>query len=142
MPKPVTIPEPINLFRRLAGVGTILLGAFALFYCVSYIGEVWNTPQRTLVISVTIASVLIMSIGAVIGFPELLPKKIVAASIFFFGILTMFIGLSTLVWVGYNLFFAQRNELPNGNLRFPIMAICVGFGMAAKSYSKLKSQGD
>ena len=92
MPKPLTMPEPINLFRRLAGVGTILLGAFALFYCVSYIGEVWNTPQRTLVVSVTIASVLIMSIGAVIGFPELLPKKIVAASIFFFGILTMFIG--------------------------------------------------
>lgn len=139
---PDAIREPINLFRRIAGVGTILLGAFALTYCVAYIGELWNTPQRSLAIFVTTASVLMMFIGTAIGFPELLPKKIVAVIFFFFGVLTMAVGLATLGWVAYNLFVDQQKEFRMGNLRFPFLAIGVGFGIAAKSCHQLRHRAN
>ena len=92
--------EKINLFQRLAGYGTMLLGAFALYYCMTFFGALWNTPQRSLSIGVTVASALVIFIGLVIGFPELLPRKIVALSVFLFGILSMVMGLAILVWFG------------------------------------------
>jgi len=100
--------EPISVFRRLIGYGTMLLGAFTLYYCISFIDDLWNTPQRTVAVVVTLASLLTIFIGVVIGFPEFLPKKIVAFSLLLFGILTMLIGVLILVWFAYNVFVARQ----------------------------------
>lgn len=131
------IPEPISFLRRLVGFGTMLLGAFALYYCVSFIDDLWNTPQRTISIVVTISSLVVIFIGVVIGFPEFLPGKIVSFSLFLFGILTMFMGLLILVWFGYNVFVARQAAFRMGNPSFAVTLILIGYVFAARGFSEL-----
>ena len=92
----------------------MLLGAFALYYCVSFIDDLWNTPQRTLSIVITLASLFIIFIGVVIGFPEFLPRKIVAVGWLIFGILTALMGLMILIWFAYNVFVARHKDFEWG----------------------------
>ena len=129
--------EPISVFQRLVGYGTMLLGAFALYYCISFIDDLWNTPQRTAAIVVTLASLITIFIGVVIGFPEFLPKKIVALSLLLFGILSMLIGVLILVWFAYNVFVARQKGFRMGNPSLAVSMVLVGAGIAAKSFSKL-----
>ena len=129
--------EPISVFRRLIGYGTMLLGAFALYYCVSFIDDLWSTPQRTLSIVITLASLFIIFIGVVIGFPEFLPRKIVAVGWLIFGILTALMGLMILIWFAYNVFVARQQGFRMGSPSFAVTMILFGCGIAAKSFSKL-----
>ena len=115
----------------------MLLGAFALYDCVSFIDDLWNTPQRTIAIIVTISSLVVIYIGVVIGFPEFLPGKIVSFSLFLFGILTMFIGLLILVWFGYNVFVARQAGFRMGNPSVAVMLILTGYVFAARGFSEL-----
>ena len=133
-------PELISVFQRLVGYGTMLLGAFALYYCISFIDDLWNTPQRTAAIVVTLASLLTIFIGVVIGFPEFLPKKIVALSLLLFGILSMLIGVLILVWFAYNVFVARQQGFRMGNPSLAVSMVLVGAGIAAKSFSKLRAR--
>lgn len=131
-------PESITIPRRLVGLGTMFLGTMALYFCVSYLDDLWDTPQRTVSIVVTGLSALIVFNGIVIGFPDLLPSKIVAGSMAFFGILIMLIGATTLVWFAYNVFVARQKEFRMGMPSFSVTMILVGFGITAKSISSLK----
>jgi len=142
MAQPIIPNEPFKLLQRLAGLGTMLLGAFALYYCISFFGDLWNTPQRTISIVVTTASVLLVFTGLVIGFPELLPSKIVALSLFLFGMLSMFVGLAILVWFGYNVFVAWQKEFQIGSPSFAVAMITVGFGIAARGFRKLRERSN
>ena len=118
----------------------MLLGAFAFYYCISFIDDLWNTPQRTVAIVVTLASLLTIFIGVVIGFPEFLPKKIVAFSLLLFGILSMLIGVLILVWFAYNVFVARQQGFRMGSPSLAVTMILFGCGIAAKSFSKLRAQ--
>ena len=133
-------PELISVFQRLVGYGTMLLGAFALYYCISFIDDLWNTPQRTTAVVVTLASLLTIFIGVVIGFPEFLPKKIVALSLLLFGILSMLIGVLILVWFAYNVFVARQQGFRMGSPSLAVSMVLVGAGIAAKSFSKLRAR--
>jgi len=137
---PESIQEQITLLRRLVGLSTMLLGAFALYYCFSFVNELWNTPQRTLSICVTVASVVMIFIGAVIGLPELLPSKIVASSIFAFGIFTMLVGISILVRLVYIVFMGQQKIHPLAGSAYSLAIIAVGCGFAVRSFSKLRNR--
>ena len=130
--------EPINLFQRLAGIGTMLVGAFALYYCLTFFGALWDTPQRSIAIGVTVSSALVIFIGLVIGVPEMLPSKIAAMSIFMLGILSMLIGLAILVWFAYNILVAWQKEFRLGSPSIAVAMITVGYALAARSFAKLK----
>ena len=130
------------LLQRVTGIGTILLGAFALSFCVAFLDDLWNTPQRTVAIVVTVASALIIFIGVVIGFPEVLPRNVVALSIFLFGVLAMFAGVSILAWVIFNIFVARQPQFQMGNLSFPIISIYAGYTIATRSFFQLKHRNN
>ena len=131
-------PEPIPRLRRLTGFGTMLLGAFALYYCLKYIGALWDTPQRPVAIGVTVASLLVIFIGIVIGFPELLPSKLVSLSILCFGVFTMLVGVLILAWFAYNILIAWQKQFRLGNPSIAIAMIVVGYTMAKTGYRKLR----
>ena len=92
----------------------MFIGVFTLYYCTSFLGDFWNTFQRTISIVVTSTSALMFfRIGE--WLPESLPNKIVALSFF----LIMFIGLAILIWFAYNLLVAWQKEF---RIRCPAIA--------------------
>jgi len=135
-------PEPISISRRLVGYGTILLGAFALYYCISFIDDLWNTPQFAVAVIVTLASLLMIFTGVVIGFPEFLPQRIGAFSTPLFGLLTMCIGVLILVWFVCNVFVFRQQGFRLESLALAVSMVLVGGGIAAKGFSKLRSGED
>ena len=131
-------PSPISIVQRMVGFGIILLGAFSMYYCVSFLDDLWNTPSRAATIAVTVTSALVILFGTVIGFPEFLPRKIVLITLFVFGLLTTLIGVMILVWFCYNILIAWQKEFYPGNPAIAILMVTVGFGIAVKSYRKLR----
>jgi len=132
---------PPPLVQRVVGFGTIMLGAFALYYCVSFIGDVWNTPTRSMAIGATVSSVVIILFGIAIGFPEFLPRKAVSVIMLVFGFVTAAIGLSIAAWVAFNLLVARQPAFRAGNSPIAAMVI-TGCGIAWRCYSKLKQNSD
>ena len=128
----------ISISQRLAGFGAILLGAFSMYYCLSFLDDLWNTPSRTAAIAVTVTSALVMLFGTAIGYPEFLPKKIVSFTIFVFGLLTTLIGVMILVWFCYNILIARQKEFLIGNPAIAILMVSVGFGISLRYYRKLR----
>lgn len=140
----VSHSEPISFARRLVGMGTVLVGVLALCCCLSFLGSLWNTPQRTLSLVVTVSSALLIYFGVVIGLPDYLPAKIVALSVFAFGTLTTLLGLSILAWVAYNVFVSRQDGFRMrafGQLQMPVLMVAVGSAMAAKSFLQLRNRG-
>lgn len=135
----MTNPNSITIPRRLVGVGTMLLGAFAMYYCISFLADLWSTPQRTVAIVVTVISGSVVFLGAVIGFPDFLPSKIVAISMFLFGILIMAVGSSILAWFAYNVLVARQEEFVMGKPSFAFTMVIVGAGIAFKGFSTFKT---
>ena len=134
----MTNQDMITIPRRLVGIATMLLGAFVLYYCTSFLVDLWNSPQRTAAIVMTVLSGLVIILGAVIGFPDFLPRKIVAICMLLFGILIMFVGATILVWFAYNVFVVRQGEFVMGKPSFAVTMVVVGAGIAFKGFSTFK----
>ena len=132
----------ISLIQRFVGYGTILLGVFALYYCVSYIGDLWDTPKRTVAIGVTASSVAVILFGVAIGFPEFLPRKTVSLIMLTFGLITAGIGSAIAAWLAVNILAARQPQFSNGDPTIAIVMVSLGIGIAYKCYSNLAKRSN
>lgn len=132
-----TAEPPIMIGQRLAGIGTILVGLFALYHCWAFVQMLWDTPSKNLGIGATVGSVLMILVGVFIGFPDWLPKKLAASNMVLFGLCSVLLGASILLWFLYNALVAKQPEFVAGPPAMAGIMIVVGAGMVSRGYRKL-----
>ena len=133
--------DHVSITQRLIGVGTILLGSFTAIACLSFVGGLEGGPLVAAIV-VVIASVVMVFFGVVIGFPDYLPKKMVAGTFLVFGILSMLMGATVLIWFGFNIFVARQQQFQPGMIGMPIAMVVAGFAVTATSWAKLRGRED
>lgn len=129
--------EHISIGQRFIGIGILALGGVALYVCATFLGQLEGRPLYA-GMGVAVVSALTMFFGVVIGFPDFLPKKIVAGTFLVLGIFSMLLGATILVWVFFNLFVERQAEFQPGRIGLPILMVTAGFGVASASWSKLR----
>lgn len=132
--------QPISIGQRLTGLGILCIGLFALVNGLMYVQTLWDTPSRNLGVGVIVGSALMTFGGVAFGFPELLPKKVVALSILLFGLFSLLMGVAILLWFLYNTFVERQPEFQAGRLGIVFAMIWVRLGMMYKGYSKLSNR--
>lgn len=126
--------QSIMFGQRVAGVGTMFVGLFALYYSLMFIQSLWDTPSRNLGIGVTLGSVVMMVMGIFIGFPDKLPKHAAALSMIMFGLCSVLCGSIILVWIVYNTFVERQLSFVAGPPGFAGIMIAVGIGLVVKGF--------
>ena len=102
------------------------------------LAQMRDALDRNSAIATAALAIILVSVGAVLGYRDYLPKKIVATTTIGIGVLGIVAGVGTLGWVGYNLFVERQKEFHPGRLGLPFIMIAVGYGFVRKGISALK----
>lgn len=130
---------PIKLGQRLVGLGTILIGALAFYACTTFVSSLWDTPQRNLGIGVTLGAVLMICVGIVIGFPDKLPRNLVAMTMLIMGLLSILVGVLVICRCIYNVLFEPTDTLLAARISMSTAMLVVGYGFMTKAFNQLRS---
>lgn len=132
------IKEAIPFSNRLVGGGVIVFGMLMAVFSISTLAQMRDALDRNSAIATAALAIILVSVGAVLGYRDYLPKKIVATTTIGIGVLGIVAGVGTLGWVGYNLFVERQKEFHPGRLGLPFIMIAVGYGFVRKGISALK----
>ena len=105
---------------------------------VSTIVEMRDNMDRNSAISSGILAVVLIAIGAVIGFRDYLPKWTVATCTIGMGLMAIALGSILAAWIGYNFFIERQAEFRPRGIVSPFVMIAVGIGFLKRGISALK----
>ncbi len=134
--------ESTPALQRLGGIGLIAVSVLVVLVVMFMLDDINGTPYEVArPIFLAICGFCIF-IGVALGFPELLPRSVVAITMLGLGSVGMLAGALMLLLALYNLLVERQLDFVPVGKSLPIVLIGGGFALAARGWATLRKSND
>lgn len=139
--------ESVSVGNRVAGVIILLFGLFIGFICFASISDYGDVLNQRAAIASGVLTLILVLMGAIIGFRDFLPKRLTQMGMFLFGLLAIIVGVISSIGLIYALLYdIEGLQLEEGNrlrlkrlfmpFSIPICSFAVGCGFLMKAFGQ------